>query len=97
MTRLECDAFCLCADLYLTMPRRYTAPPPPGREDDLIWKGWHRCSDLSMVLSIEIRNQANRLRLKAGLPPIPEPCADDDVPPGSTPRTNGTVEPLPAG
>ena len=77
------------------MPRRYAAPPPPGREDE-IWKGWYRCSDLSMVLSIELRNQANRLRKKAGLEPIADPFADDDAPPDSTTRTNGTVKPQPA-
>ena len=71
MTRLECDAFCLCADLYLTMPRRYAAPAPTTRrEHDPVWEGWRRCTDLSMMLSIELLKQANRLRLKADLPPI---------------------------
>ncbi len=93
MTRLETDAFCLAADVFLTMPRKYVEAPPPRREHDPVWEGWGRCSHLALRLHDEVFKQANRLRAKAGLEPIP----DIDAPPeDGAPRSNGKIEPLPA-
>ena len=93
MTRLECDAYCLAADIWITMPRKYEKAPPPHAEHDAVWQGWRRCSHFALQLHNEVFQQANRMRQKASLEPISD--SFDEPPDDGTP--NGKTEPPPAG
>ena len=79
-TELEAHAFCLAAHIFLTAPRKYL--DEPDRRDDPVWQGWKACINLSMALHIALLEQANRLREKAGLEPIPDDPLSQDTPDG---------------
>ena len=86
-TALECDTYCVCAAIFLAVPKRYlpTNDPddPPGadpssrRASTPVSKHWRACITLSTALHMASLELANLLRAKAGMAPI---VNDDDEP-----------------
>ncbi len=92
-TDLADQAFCMAAAVFLATPKQYL-----DREklspDDPIGQAWVHCVSYTMMSMISLNDLRDRLRGKAGLPPIPDRFAEGPVDhpppaPGITCRAEG--------